>query len=363
MRIGIAAKLILVGIAFSMPIACAVAIVLGVINALYTFYGYVVYRNENEIVVSNMALAPFTALMDFESLMHRLKNVSGLSIDSEVMVLALVNEKTVLIRGIEANSSRYISDFSNLSNCLYCCVVGSDLAKALGIELDSFVIVSSMFQPISIPLKVVGYTNEKPYSYEVVVPIAVARILRRATSNQVSVAYIHAWNRESIELLYKSLDINIPRPLLEKIFIAIEYMGQEKKTKFYSSVSEAYFSRLGINQTTIIAASIALSAIVALGLYLIGQSILHLIKNEIVVLRVIGVPKILIAIILCIAILVSMVLSWLLTYIAIDLIKPGIVIINHSIQLVVDPHVYASTFVIAYAITVVGIVRSGELNE
>ncbi len=359
----LAAKIILVSFVLSMPIASAIAVALGATGALYAFYSYIVPRYDGEIVVSNIALAPFTSLIDLASLAHRLENISGIHIAPEVMVVALVEKHVVIVRGVETEATRYRGiDLSKLGNCLYCCIVGRDLAKRLGIELGRIVVVSSVFQRVAIPLKVVGYTDREPYSYEIIVPIAIARVLRCASRSHASVAYIHAEHRESIELLSRKLGIGVPRTLLERALIAIKYMGREERAKLYSSVSEVYLSRLGIDRTTVIAANLALSAIVAMGLYLMGRSLPHIAKKEIVVLRIVGMPRLSIATALCTALLVSMVLSWLCIYTALSVAKPRISIANHEIPLEIDIHVYALSLAIAYAIAVLGLARSGELD-
>lgn len=265
-----------------------------ILISTYDIYNEIIPHKKETIIVGGMGLAPFTTLINVELVKRELMNMKGIRILPETLVLAIVNHShVVVIRGLNF----VFPSSSNISakevECLYCASIGSGLAQKLGIGRGDTLSILSPFENVPMMLKVVTVVKAPPpYKYEILVPRETASAIRNAPLYEASYIVI-TYNPKianATEVLNRLGIKNIPKPLIERLFVAV--MKISKRIKAVSGTpSEIYMARLGIRRDAIVASSIALSMVLLYAYYMLGSAF-ALANNELLeILYNVGVSK------------------------------------------------------------------------
>lgn len=324
---------------------------IGYIQSMYSFYKDILHipiaQNKPIIIVSSYALAPFTSLISVDSIEEALENIPGVEkIVYQVIVLGYTKGKTFIVRGInpkdfvDATNYRVIEGIDLSDNCFYCIWLGTELAKDLDLKPGDIISIYSLFISMPINLEVAGIIDvERPYSYEAITSLSIAQALRGIDRRHVSIAIISLESHESYERVMRKLGIDIEKDLfIERIVIALRYIGRKIEPIAYNDLSEVFMSRLNISRDIYLAIMLSITFILSIGSYIIGQTIVFLNIDTLSILYEQGLSIKKIKLLLAIALAICIVISFIIALIFFNILSRYIelTMISYRLQLYID---------------------------
>lgn len=224
---------------------------------------YVIYNPSSSLV--------FTGVIPSELLVYLENSSSTLVMSPEVASLAIFYGKTIMVRGVEAESFLKITKPIMIVGVFEVgeskAVVGEDLARSFHIRLGETIVLYSFFTNRSLALYVTGIVENDVISSEVIVGLDDARYLRGLNEDQFSYIRVLPHGENDLKLLSSlsstveasSGKVNIPAWLLSLI----------KNSQISSSIS-GYSTRLSKNMESVERASIISALLTALILSIVA---------------------------------------------------------------------------------------------
>ncbi|MCI4396746.1 MAG: hypothetical protein JHC28_04235 [Thermoprotei archaeon] len=224
---------------------------------------YVIYNPSSSLV--------FTGVIPSELLVYLENSSSTLVMSPEVASLAIFYGKTIMVRGVEAESFLKITKPKMIVGVFEVgeskAVVGEDLARSFHIRLGETIVLYSFFTNRSLALYVTGIVENDVISSEVIVGLDDARYLRGLNEDQFSYIRVLPHGENDLKLLSSlsstveasSGKVNIPAWLLSLI----------KNSQISSSIS-GYSTRLSKNMESVERASIISALLTALILSIVA---------------------------------------------------------------------------------------------
>jgi len=224
---------------------------------------YVIYNPSSSLV--------FTGVIPSELLVYLENSSSTLVMSPEVASLAIFYGKSIMVRGVEAESFLKITKPKMIVGVFEVgeskAVVGEDLARSFHIRLGETIVLYSFFTNRSLALYVTGIVENDVISSEVIVGLDDARYLRGLNEDQFSYIRVLPHGENDLKLLSSlsstveasSGKVNIPAWLLSLI----------KNSQISSSIS-GYSTRLSKNMESVERASIISALLTALILSIVA---------------------------------------------------------------------------------------------
>ena len=224
---------------------------------------YVIYNPSSSLV--------FTGVIPSELLAYLENSSSTLVMSPEVASLAIFYGKSIMVRGVEAESFLKITKPKMIVGVFEVgeskAVVGEDLARSFHIRLGETIVLYSFFTNRSLALYVTGIVENDVISSEVIVGLDDARYLRGLNEDQFSYIRVLPHGENDLKLLSSlsstveasSGKVNVPAWLLSLI----------KNSQISSSIS-GYSTRLSKNMESVERASIISALLTALILSIVA---------------------------------------------------------------------------------------------
>ncbi len=349
----------------------------GFINSLYFLSDYIVYPSNNSsrnyIIITSYSAAPFTAIFDSRIIENKVKKLENIDkIIYEVLTIVEYDNKICVLRGIDSQNLpiitgkyRVIGDAFN-DDCINCIWVGAYLAKKLGINPNDTIILYSPFKSSSYIFRVKGFIETKgPLNYEFLTNIDTARIIRGAPKYGASIAIIFPKNKQGMYELAHIFNISTQKKgLLERALLALRISGKNLNIRTYESLSNIYLSRFGLSKDLLFALLLAITTLLSLGFYLVGQSIIiynidkfTMLYEQGLSITIIKLYTILLALVLT---LLAGLLASLTAYFIFPYIK--ISILEYETGLVLDKNIMLIAIIVVFLIVSFGIL-SVKIHE
>ena len=329
-------------------ITMCVDLVLGITQGYYEFYSNLVPLKRYSVIVSSLAVAPFTSIVDTYKLEKKLKS---LGIEARVkpldMVVGLAKGKAVIVMGVNSSSWR----------CLYCCILSPKLARELNASEGSYVIISTPFTPSAVALRVVSVERLEGLEGFVLVPDEMAKLLRGLSPRQASLAIVECSDRACVERVVRALSPYVPTKLVERIVLAVTKLRLAKASR---ELSDIYMSRLGISRTTLTILDIALSLVVALGVYVFSRNVWIVARREVEVLSMLGVSSRCIALAIIAIAVTTLAIASVASIATLRLLKPTISILSYPTRLEIDEKLHLASTALILAIALTGASRGAK---
>ncbi|ADI31972.1 hypothetical protein [Staphylothermus hellenicus] len=342
----------------------------GFIDSTYTLPDYIVYPKQSitphYIVLSSYSLAPFTSIFDTGKIEDKLIKVGGVNRTVyEVLAIVRYDSSNIIIRGLRRNDLRVVAGEYEFigggfnDNCTNCVWVGISLAQRLGISVNDTIIVYSPFTSSDHILVVKGIINtEGPLRYEFLTTLDTARTIRGSGPNTASIAIVFLNNRED---MYRVAELfNIPASktsLLEKALLALRYSGGEISARTYENLGNMFLSRLGLSRNLLFALLLAITLLLSLGFYFLGQSLITHDLDRLTILYEQGLPAYKIKLFITLYTLLYLSLAGLVVAIVSEALFPLIRfnILGYERSLVFDGEFLVYSLIINAALIIAGI--------
>ncbi len=336
-------------LALFLLISACIDLVIGVTQGYYEFYSSLVPIKRYSVVVSSVAVAPFTSAVDI----HRLESeLRSLGIEARVtpldMVAGVARGRGVIVLGLSSTSWR----------CLYCCILSPRLARELNASRGSIIVVATPFTPSAVALRVVGIERVRGLEGFVLVPDEIARLLRGLSPSQSSLAIIECSNGSCVERVARALGARVPTKLVERLVVVAARLHLARASR---KLSEVYMSRLGISRTTVAVLDIALSLVLALGVYVFSRSAWVAVEREVAVLRMLGASRRCLALSALAISMAALAAASTISLAALELLRPSISILSYPIELRVSPGLHLASVGLVALISTLGLLRGAEL--
>ncbi len=331
----------------SLLIMLSVDILLGITQNYYEFYRIVVPTQRNSIVVSSLSIAPFTSIIDVRTLSSKLRGLD-VEIETVTTTLALLGDRVVVVLGVD-----------NLSKqCLYCCYVGKRLAEKLSISKGDLISLSTPFLRSSVVLRVVDIVDDSKHEDMILAPIEIVRLLRAMSYRQASLAIIKCRNASTLEEVLRILGVSTPpTQLIEQAFLALNIVGKRIEVRRFENLEDIYLARIGIPRTVMLILNIALSIVIATGLYFFSSNVQALTHRALEVLTMIGVTKRIITISTIFVAISALIAASTISMTMIKILRFSISIASFSLIIDIDLAMHALITIIMALIVVVGVWR------
>lgn len=348
------------------------------LHTLYNLYDEIAfprnYRDSNIVVVTGYSMAPFTSVISVEGVENCLNNVNGVRrVVYEVLSIASINGSSIVVRGLSRNDLRYLIDYSVVKgedftdDCMYCVWISSELANRYGLEVGDYVTVYSLFTSSPYVLRVKGILDlDKPYSYELIVPIELSRAIRGISERQASIAIVFLDPNIDKSVVLSSFNISSERiSLFERALVALKYSRGEISSSIYSSAAEFYMARLGLHRDVFLIVSISIMILMTMGSYIVGNMIVLVNRDNLSTLYTIGLPKyrikaVIIALILVMIIVLFPIVLSLSRYL---LGVIGLRIMEYPLTSDIDIFISFPVFLFTYIFTAIGVLTVTLIGE
>ncbi len=321
---------------------------IGVTQSYYEFYNVLLPTKRYSVVVGGFALAPFTSIVDIEKIRSLVKNAG---VDAKVrpmyITIGFANGRAVIVLG--TNSSW---------RCFYCCAIGATLAKELNVSIGSYIALSSPFITSSLLLRVIDIVNDEHLQGLVVVPNEIAQLLRGLTPRQASLVLIECNNRTCIERIASALGSSIPSKLIERMVLILKKL--QIGAKVSQELSEVYMQRLGISRNTLFVLDLALSFVIALGIYIFTANIYALIRGEVEVLTLLGVSRKCILVSMSVLLVIATVLAFIASHMLLHIFRPTITVFSYPIRIEIDVQLHIIATAMVVALSLIGAARGAR---
>ena len=348
------------------------------LHVLYNLYDEIAfprnYRDSNIVVVTGYSMAPFTSVISVEGVENCLNNVNGVKrVVYEVLSIASINGSSIVVRGLSRNDLRYLIDYSVVKgedftdDCMYCVWISSELANRYGLEVGDYVTIYSLFTSSPYVLQVKGILDlDKPYSYELIVPMELGRAIRGISDRQASIAIVFLDPNIDESVVLRSFNISSERiSLFERALIALKYSRGEISSSIYSSAAEFYMARLGLHRDVFLIVSISIMILMTMGSYIVGNMIVLVNRDNLSILYTIGLPKYRIKIVI-IALILVMIIVLFPTVLSLSRYLLGVIGLRiMEYPLTGDINIFMSllAFLFTYIFTAIGILTVDLVGE
>ncbi len=343
----------------------------GFMTSLYNIYDDLIALRVDlhgkTITISSYSLAPFTSVIRISDVEKLLKDISNDVEDVvyEVVTLANINGRNVIVRGIDFNTlDKYLKynvvegvDFNE--KYVAHAWIGVELARRLEVKVGDIITLSSFFSKTTFTLAIAGVINiTKPYCYELIVPYELGLKIRNIGRDKASIAIVILKPQANItRLLYKLGVRKQYAPLLERAIVALKYVKGEVRSTIYERASELYLMRLGIHRDVLVITTIALGFILSIGYHIIGQLVMLLNRDRLIILHEQGLSIMRVKVAVIIMVTLLMLISFSLTQTLLPLINeltdPHI--IGHRINIKLETSTLSITTMFALLFLLTGI--------
>ena len=269
------------------------------INGIYITLTNIISPAQNNVlsIYSGSASTPFTGLISREY-EYRITSIEGVEkVWSELVVPCIVNDKPIIIRGVEENMlSELVGDEDIGRSIIYNKAwIGEKAAEYLDIRTGEDIIVYSLFNNVPILLRITEIVElPEPYNNEIIVPLEVAQLLRGTNRNGVSlIKIIYDSEKISYDKILREANItltsqgNIQLYLFEKALLLVS----ATPGKTLATGSTNILGRLGFSKDLLTATSIAIMALLSYIVLLIGKYVVINNRTSFTVLQVIGMAN------------------------------------------------------------------------
>ena len=275
-----------------------------VLYGFYNLYDEITFprnqKDSNIVVITGYSVAPFTSTIDTRSVEERLVNLTGVErVVYEVLSIASINDSTIIVRGVSRGDLEYLVDYSVIKgedfqdDCMYCVWISPEIADKYGIDVGEYITINSLFTSSSFILQVKGVLElDKPYSYELIVPIDLARAIRGISDHHASLALVYLDKGVDKSIVLKRFNISSERlGLFERALIALKHSRGEISPHLYSSATEFYMARLGLQRNVFLAVSVSIMILLTIGAYIVGNMAVLVNRENLSILYTIGLSK------------------------------------------------------------------------
>jgi len=142
-------------------------------------------------------------------------------------------------------------------------------------------------------LRVAGIIEARgPLAWELLASERAAGAVRGISEGYASVALVFAESREALRKAAEALGVPPERAgLAEAALIALRQAGGEVKVSAHESLSEFFMSRLGLTRGVLYASLVAVTALLSLGFFYLGQALVEGGGEGIAVLAQLGLSE------------------------------------------------------------------------
>ena len=243
------------------------------------------------LVVSGQAITPQTSIVDKAKVEEIARSLSGVTgIEYQDLSIVLVNNKTVVIRGLESRALEEVTGHSN-GKILGCAWPGIRASKRLGLRRGEFFTVYSPLSHRSIVMKVCGETSAGwPLTDEIITTITVAGYLRGLSSSKASIAVLYFDTYKNRDKALLKLGIKPEeRGLLAKALVALRYgyIPPESLQEFTNRLLGTF----NLDKTVITGLLIGLATVVSAGLGYVGALAYSVEYDKLAVLHILGLSR------------------------------------------------------------------------
>ncbi|OYT50763.1 MAG: hypothetical protein B6U76_12190 [Desulfurococcales archaeon ex4484_217_2] len=238
---------------------------LGYVEALYSLYERS-FGKTCGVVISGFSTTPYTSSVPVDYVEARLRSSGcGSAVFYEVITAPCFFRNTaVIVRGFSAGFAereKIVFEGGNFTNkCLGCCWVGRGLAEKYGVEVGDVVVFYSPFVSYPVVSRVEGYVSGDPYSYEIIVPLEFARLIRGFSGKYASAIVVYPGSNCSKSRVAEVFGVTTRKiELLGRALILLQKMGGKVHVETYSSFYEAYVGRFGLGRNVFLAVAFSLT--------------------------------------------------------------------------------------------------------
>ncbi|MEM4717753.1 MAG: hypothetical protein QXE81_03215 [Desulfurococcaceae archaeon] len=249
-------------------------LVTGYIRGLYYVNNQVIGSSDG-IVVSSYALSPLTSIIDSNRLDKIVGNISGIKVEYHMITISYIYDTPVLIRGVNSIDT----------SCIY---LSNELVNKFKLSAGDIVPLYSPFTNKIMFLKLCGF-SEGAFS---AINYNVSTIIRGVKPGYYSIAVIRSSNKSALEEVARVLGISdIDQRSLTRALLLLTQVGDRVTIKLYEDIAEGYLTRLGLYRDIVLYAGYFISLVVLVGSLVLGVGLVVIIKRELKVFDIIGLPR------------------------------------------------------------------------
>lgn len=247
---------------------------IGYIRAIY-YVNNVIIGVSDGLVVSSYALSPLTSIIDSNKLNMLIGNISDIEIEYHMITISYIHDTPVLIRGVDDIDS----------DCIF---ISKELADSFELSREDIVPLYSPFTRRIVFLKLCGY-SDIAFS---IVHYNVSIAIRGVRPGYYSIAVIRSSNKTALGEVARILGVSdIDQRYLTRALLLLTQIGDKRVVKVYEDIAEGYLSRLGIYRDLVIYTGYSISLLVLLGSLVNGIGVVMILRRELHVFNIIGLPR------------------------------------------------------------------------
>lgn len=226
------------------------------------------------IVVSGFAISPFTSIINPSQLEEKLESISNITIDYYIVTVALFYDEPVIVVG-------------DVKLDKQCAIVSSSLLRH-DADDELFIPLHSPFTSETFILRVCGI-SDKPY---LSVSEDIASKLRGIPPGHYTLALIR-FDKENVrEEVIKQLETDPSLiGLVSRVVVTLKGSPRNLTGRLYSTLSDYYLSRMGINRDFVIYFSSVVIVSTLISTPLVGYGVVMHMKDGLRALRLIGADR------------------------------------------------------------------------
>lgn len=281
----------------------AVLVNAGLIDVLYTLPDYITEPRRAPtpyyLVLSSYSLAPFTSRIDGHALEETLRRLTGVEkVVYEVLALVEYHGTDIVVRGVRGEDLVIVAGSYKVlgrpfdDHCIGCVWPGSALARELGLHRGDVIVVYSPFTCSDYALRVEGVLHASgPLSYELVTNPATAMAIRGLGPGSTSIAIVFLDSLEGFERAVRLLGLPAAeKSMVGRALLALRSHGGGVSASAYESYTSMLLSRVRLSRSLLLALQAAVTLLLGLGFYTLGQSLVLGSSEELELLHELGLP-------------------------------------------------------------------------
>ncbi len=255
--------------------------------------------SQHYVVITAYSVTPFTSVIRESLVESRISRVNGVTaVVYELLAPVVVDGRPLILRGVNGRDLRVVAGdyrvagYGFSDECIGCVWAGSQAAEELGLSPGDTIIAHSPLGSGDFVLTVEGILHtDSVLKHELVTNIPTAEAVRGSGPGSVSLAIVFTDSREGVREVAQAFNITpAVAGVLERAFLALRVVGPRVTPYIIESLPGMYLSRFGLSREAVAAAAVATAVATALGLFMLGNSI---IAHDRVYLRIIwwlGIP-------------------------------------------------------------------------
>lgn len=264
---------------------------LGIASSFYGLYYDIASPGEGGLVISSYSVSPITSVVGRKYVEELVGNATGIEIEFAVFSPVLVGGEVAVVRGLEEGGLRKLLGSELPSE--YCVVVGRGLAGDLGIEEGAVIPLYSVFTRRVFLVHVCSTADlPEPHSFEILSNVELARELRGLSKDSYSIATVRSEDPGVLSSIAARLGLAPEEAsILRRALLVLTQRGGRIAPEVRQDLPEVYISRLGVHRDFLYYFAYAVAAVAVLCLPIVGEAFVRATREPANVLRLLGVPR------------------------------------------------------------------------